>query len=342
MHDGPPSDSGLHARSTIHRRSGGIVRSKPPDPDALRCIPIAVPTSAKIRCQPGQLGRTARSLPKQIASIRLHLMSAGGFALETSYTIWLAWSRRVRSALTLPTRERHGMALEPLSDTEAISDTALQRKPQRTVLADDVYDILRDSLVSQRIAPGARLNLDELARKLHVSNTPVRQALARLESDGLVTKEPYRGFAASRLLDSRTIIELYEYRLLIEPATAARAARKRTDAEGSELERACAAETIDPLLSDPVRLGDLPQLDVDFHCTVASQAGNRVVLENLTQLMTRMSLYSGYGHAGAAELAWEEHRAIAAAIRDGEAEAAATAMRVHLTSGLDRMRKAVG
>jgi DNA-binding GntR family transcriptional regulator len=239
-------------------------------------------------------------------------------------------------------REGDAMSLDPLADSEAISEVALGRQPQRTVLADDVYEIIRESLISQRIAPGARLNLDELARKLHVSNTPVRQALARLESDGLVTKEPYRGFAASRLLDSRTIIELYEYRLLIEPATAARAARKRSEAEGIELERTCAEATIVPLLSDPVRAEELPQRDVDFHCTVANHAGNRVVLENLSQLMTRMLLYSAYGHAGAAEQAWEEHRAIAAAIRKGAAEEAAAAMRVHLTSGLDRMRKAVG
>src|SRR3954453_21778562 len=165
-------------------------------------------------------------------------------------------------------RERDAMSLDPLSTTQAISDTALGRQPQRTVLADDVYEIIRDSLISQRIAPGARLNLDELARKLHVSNTPVRQALARLESDGFVTKEPYRGFAASRLLDSRTIIELYEYRLLIEPATAARAARKRTELQAIDLERTCAEETISGVIADPVREEELPQLDVDFHCTV--------------------------------------------------------------------------
>ena len=83
------------------------------------------------------------------------------------------------------------MSIDPLSDNEAIPEDALGRQPQRTVLADDVYEIIRESLISQRIAPGSRLNLDELARKLHVSNTPVRQALARLESDCLVTKEPY-------------------------------------------------------------------------------------------------------------------------------------------------------
>jgi DNA-binding GntR family transcriptional regulator len=214
------------------------------------------------------------------------------------------------------------------------------RRPQRSVLADDVYDIIRDGLVSHRIPPGSRLNLDQLARELHVSNTPVRQALARLESEGLVQKEPYRGFSASRLLDSRTIAELYGYRLLIEPPTAARAARHRTDAQAAELEALCDPAKISPFVADETPDGDLAQLDVDFHCRIARQAGNNVVLENLAQTLTRMRLYSAYGVHGAAELAWEEHRAVTAAIRGGDAEAAATAMRTHLTNGLDRMRKA--
>ena len=211
---------------------------------------------------------------------------------------------------------------------------------RRNVLADDVYDILRESLTSQRIVPGARLNLDQLARELHVSNTPVRQALARLESEGLVTKEPYRGFAASRLLDSRTIVELYEYRLLIEPPTAARAARGRPDAGADELEALCDPATIDRLVeSDPDQ--QLPQLDVDFHLSIAQLATNAVVVDNLTATLTRMRLYSVYGQSGAAAQAWDEHRAICQAIRDRDQEAAATAMRFHLSNGLDRIRKVV-
>ena len=232
-----------------------------------------------------------------------------------------------------------------MSDRSEVLDPAGHsplRRPQRSVLADDVYDIIRDGLVSHRIAPGSRLNLDQLARELHVSNTPVRQALARLESEGLVQKEPYRGFSASRLLDSRTIAELYAYRLLIEPPTAARAARYRSDAQAAELESLCDPQTIAPLVAQEAADSELPQLDVDFHCHIARQAGNGVVLENLSQTLTRMRLYSIYGHQGAAELAWEEHRAITVAIRTGDSDGAATAMRTHLTNGLDRMRRAIG
>lgn len=225
-----------------------------------------------------------------------------------------------------------------MSDQSAAAGQPQLRRAQRSVLADDVYDILRDGLVTQRIAPGSRLNLDQLARELHVSNTPVRQALARLESEGLVEKEPFRGFAASRLLDSRTIAELYGYRLLIEPPTAARAARCRSAAQAAALEDLCDPDTIARLVADESAAGQLAQKDVDFHCDIARQAGNTVVVENLSQTLTRMTLYSLYGRHGAAAEAWQEHRAITTAISAGDPEGAATAMRAHLKGGLERMR----
>lgn len=216
------------------------------------------------------------------------------------------------------------------------------RQPRRNVLADDVYDILRDGLMSRRIEPGSRLNLDSLARELHVSNTPVRQALARLESEGLVTKEAYRGFAASRLLDSRTIVELYEYRLMVEPPTAARAAQRRTDEGAADLEEMCDPRVVKKLLKAPPAESELPQLDVDFHLCIARQATNGVVVENLDQTLTRMMLYSGYGQSGAPAEAWEEHLLITEAIRAADPDAAAQAMRHHLSAGLGRIRQAFG
>lgn len=218
------------------------------------------------------------------------------------------------------------------------SDQLELRLPSRSILADDVYGILRDSLLAGRIAPGSRLNLDHLARELHVSNTPVRQALARLEADGLVTKEPYRGFAASRLLDSRTISELYEYRLILEPPTAARAAGNAATHEAAvaELEALCDTD-VDRLLSEGAA-NELGQRDIDFHCAIARLAGNGVVLENLTLTLTRMRLYTNYDRRGAGEHAWHEHRDIAAAVRAGDPHAAATATRDHLRGAYERMR----
>lgn len=230
------------------------------------------------------------------------------------------------------------MADSPETTQGALS---LPRAAPRKVLADEVYDILRESLLSQRIAPGSRLNLDLLARELHVSNTPVRQALARLEADGLVEKEPYVGFTASPLLDSRTIAELYDLRLLVEPTNAARAAKWSPGDWTASLETIC--DSAEQMLSEPSidRAEELGHADTEFHLAIARAAGNTVIVDYLDQVLTRMSRYTLYSSQPAAHHAWEEHRSILTAIESGSHEVALQAMRIHLRNGLDRVHHRV-
>ena len=67
-------------------------------------------------------------------------------------------------------------------------------------LADETYDAIKAKILDHGIAPGEHVGIDELARELAVSQTPIREALARLESDGLVIKIPLRGYEATDLL----------------------------------------------------------------------------------------------------------------------------------------------
>ncbi|GAA4342200.1 GntR family transcriptional regulator [Microbacterium rhizosphaerae] len=220
-------------------------------------------------------------------------------------------------------------------------ELSLRRPAPRRVLADEVYEILRESLLSQRIAPGARLNLDQLARELHVSNTPVRQALARLEADGLVTKEPYIGFTASPLLDSRTIEELYDLRLLIEPAGAGRAAKRGPAEWIAKLEEIVTAA--EGMLEEqlPEHAEALGNADAEFHLAVASAGGNGVIVDYLGQVLTQMSRYTLYSSRQAAHHAWEEHRTVLEAIERGDSDEALKAMRAHLRNGWDRVHELV-
>jgi DNA-binding GntR family transcriptional regulator len=217
----------------------------------------------------------------------------------------------------------------------------MERLPERRVLADDVYEILRETLLSHRIEPGTHLNLDQLARELHVSNTPVRQALARLEAEGLVTKEPYRGFSASPLVDLRTLVELYEFRLMIEPPCAAKAARRAGAESRARLGLLCDEHELRPLLdaSDVVALGGR---DAELHKLIAREAGNTVVAEAVAGLFVRAIPYGPHlRNPGGLELAWEEHRAVAEAILAHDPDAAEEAMRTHLSRGLERFQAAL-
>ncbi|GAA5202752.1 GntR family transcriptional regulator [Microbacterium jejuense] len=220
-------------------------------------------------------------------------------------------------------------------------ELTLLRPAPRRMLADEVYEILRESLISQRIPPGARLNLDRLARELHVSNTPVRQALSRLEADGLVQKEPYVGFTASPLLDSRTIEQLYDLRLLIEPTNAERAASAVAREGVDELTAICVGA--DALLaeSSAEHAEALGAADMEFHVSIARSAGNDVITAHLHEVLTQMSRYTLYTSDDAAHLAWAEHRTILDAIDASDSGAATEAMRQHLRRGLHRVQDLV-
>ena len=78
----------------------------------------------------------------------------------------------------------------------------------RINLSDTVYDALRGWIMDRVLAPDSKLNIDRLAETMGVSATPVREALARLESEGLVIKEPRRGYLSTPLLSRAEMPEL--------------------------------------------------------------------------------------------------------------------------------------
>src|SRR5919198_1312238 len=96
---------------------------------------------------------------------------------------------------------------------------------QKQALADAVYEAIFNKLVSLDIAPGARITVDGLVRELEVSHTPIREALGRLEAEGLVVKTHLVGYSAAPQITRRHFDELYDLRMRLEPDAARRAAR---------------------------------------------------------------------------------------------------------------------
>ena len=119
------------------------------------------------------------------------------------------------------------MEREKLMDDQGL----VLKLPARQMLAGEVYEYIKTQLMDQQIQPGVRINIDKLARQLQISQTPIREALARLEAEGLVTKEPLRGYSSTPLLDPSSFQQLYEMRLLIEPAAARKAAQNTSEVD---------------------------------------------------------------------------------------------------------------
>lgn len=188
----------------------------------------------------------------------------------------------------------------------------------RVALADHVYDALYRNMLIGAIGPGERLNIDQLARDLHVSPTPLREALARLEAEEVVVKRPLAGYHATPLLTRTGVTELFDLRTQIEPWLAGLAA-----ASGASW----------PTVPVPHADDDLARLaakDAGFHDTVAALAGSSLARQALRRLNAHFHVYRLFARQGELPRDLNGHEAVAAAILSHDKASAARAMRRHL------------
>ncbi|GAA1090680.1 GntR family transcriptional regulator [Nocardiopsis composta] len=203
-----------------------------------------------------------------------------------------------------------------------------------------MYDVLLAQFMEGKRKAGEPLNIGALSRELDVSQTPLREALARLEHTGLVRREALKGYRVSPDLGEQEIGKLMDARLLLEPALAREAGLRTTPEFLAEL-----AETVSLLEQaaaeadeDASALQASLTSDGDFHRLIARQSGNPFLESaylSLTGQMQRFRPFTRRGRAGAGEAA-REHRAIHDALESRDAEKAAELMAVHIGNARGR------
>jgi DNA-binding GntR family transcriptional regulator len=188
------------------------------------------------------------------------------------------------------------------------------------------YQLLRDAIASGRLKPGARVLESELAALLDMSRTPIREAIAALEADGLVSVDGARGRVVTQL-DYQSIMELYQVFEVLEPPAAGLAARHASDMEVGALREMLEVE--EGILDDAARLADH---DRRFHEAVFHCSHNRYMVKLLQHLRTAKLLLQPATRVGEErrETALPEHRAVVDAIAARDAAAAESAMREHI------------
>lgn len=209
--------------------------------------------------------------------------------------------------------------------------------PRRVSLGDDVYEALLTRLISLKIAPGARINVDALVKDLGVSQTPIRAALVRLEVEGLVVKTHLVGYSAAPLPGRRRFEQIYELRMLLEPVAAANAARALTPADRMALQELHDAMATPSSADARLAYGKFATWDAAFHARIATAGGSDLIAETLARLHTHMHLFRLLFHSRVTEEAISEHAAIMAALRAGDPDAAQVAMKRHILFSQKRM-----
>ncbi|MDQ6436245.1 GntR family transcriptional regulator [Mesorhizobium sp. LHD-90] len=217
------------------------------------------------------------------------------------------------------------------------ADLGRPRAINRHGLVDDVYEAIFNQLMALRIAPGARINVDNLVRDLSVSHTPIREALGRLEGEGLVVKTHLIGYSAAPQITRRGFEELYELRLLLEPDGARRAA------EAMNQDRLLVLRQIADVMSVPqggderMRYSAFAREDAVFHDKIMEFAGNALIRGTLAHQHAHFHIFRLMFHARVTEEALDEHEAVMDAFTDGSGKAAEKAMREHIVRSRDRL-----
>lgn len=202
------------------------------------------------------------------------------------------------------------------------------------------YERIKAMILSNAIPPDTKLTIDKLARELGVSQTPVREALQRLEGDKLVVAKKPRGLWTTPLLDERELRELIEVRLLLEPWSARSAATDRAANPGREM-----LTEIERFLALPHGRSEgyaLASHDVAFHDMIFHAVGNTFLHDSFRRLHAHLHLFRLYPADLDGTHTVEEHRTIAEAISRADATAAEEAMRAHLFAAMDRFSIGLG
>lgn len=215
---------------------------------------------------------------------------------------------------------------------------------RRSILGDDVYDTITGLILGHSIAPGDRINIDSLARQLEVSATPVREALARLESDGLVRKRALVGYTVSPLLTRAEFMDMFDMRLVLEGA-AARWAAERAD---PDTQARIVNEAGSMVVPDPGDADGWPahaaftKYDAQFHDLIADAADNPLLREGIARLHAHLHIHRLYFPFAQAGTTNDEHNQIASAIAVADPDAAEAAMREHLVRARQRHLEVFG
>lgn len=215
----------------------------------------------------------------------------------------------------------------------------------RSTIADQVYEDIKERILDQTLKPGERLTIEILSRGLGVSSSPIREALARLESEKLVVSEFYTGYSVAPAPDPKYLRDLLDFRIMMEGECA------RIGAPRKNPETLTAMTAAFEKMAKTKRLGtryreydDFIAEDQKFHRAIVASSDNLAMIAvyaDLNAILHQSRLYISRSTDGSpAEEVLAEHHEILAAFVAGDGEAAAAAIRRHFDGGKRRLHKA--
>ena len=226
--------------------------------------------------------------------------------------------------------------------TEKSKTSPKKTRGTRVSVADEVYEKVKQDIAEFRLIPGDRFTENELSLRLHVSRTPVRQSLYRLQQEGYV-EVLFRSGWRVLPFDFEKFEQLYDLRILLESAAVAKlcdATVVRTP-QGQELVDALAAIW---LVAPDQRSADTAQVsqwDEQFHCALVQACGNMEIARVHKEVTDRIRIIRRLDFTKQARIdaTYDEHAKILKAIQKKRADQAILLLRAHIATSQAEVRK---
>jgi DNA-binding GntR family transcriptional regulator len=214
-------------------------------------------------------------------------------------------------------------------------------KPQpvaRERTSDSVLQVLRDSILSGVFVPGQRLNTSELAQKLDVSIAPVRDALNRLQSEGLIDIRPRSGTFVSEIAP-REVRETFEVRAALECLAVELAIGNLSSDHINRLQEL--VKQMEVPVTDEGGKALHEQRNQEFHSLIVELSGNGKLIEMYRQLKAHIAIARIHYQRGVGQRRMQkvhsEHRRILSAFKTRDGERAKELLRSHILAAASRL-----
>jgi DNA-binding GntR family transcriptional regulator len=209
-----------------------------------------------------------------------------------------------------------------------------------TRMSDLAYRAIREAIVSGEFEQGTRLNQDELAKRLGVSRAPIRDALNRLEAEGLVQTQSRAGGVVVADVTEQQVVDIYELRAILDAACVRLACERMSDAELKRLQE-IVDETV--RVTEAIDLPAIVQTHAEFHHLIYAASGNTELTRVARNLWDRSYRFRvmALRDLGNARRGLAQHQAILAALQDRDPSRAAAAAETHNQESIRHLRSRV-
>ncbi|ERP92596.1 GntR family transcriptional regulator [Marinobacter sp. ES-1] len=228
------------------------------------------------------------------------------------------------------------------NSTDIVNKPMSQPAIQSLTRADEAFDCLQTAIVTGDLAPGEKIGEVELCSRFNLTRGPLREALGRLESRGLLVRRPHAGVKVVSV-SADELIELYRIREVMEGLAARQAAERMTDEEIRDLK--ATLDSHEKMIEEAQGQAYYQaEGDYDFHHRIATGSRNTKLAQMLLgdlYYMVRMYRYRLSTSAGRPHLALGEHRRIVEAIAQRDGELAEFLMKRHINAARKNIEKKI-